>query len=218
MVEHFAEPEALAHAAADVFVREAAGKERFVVALSGGSTPVRMYRHLAGAPVDWSGLHIFWSDDRFVPPDHPDSNEGSARKEFLSKVPIPNEQVHGIYNNTDPATCALKYERLIESVGEPLDLLILGMGDDGHTASLFPGDPSVEESERLVVPSTAPAGIKQRITFTLPLITRFSTVLILVAGRSKRQAWESAISGDASPIGRVLRARPDAICLLHLID
>jgi len=144
---------------------EASG--RFVVALAGGSTPKALYALLAGAPwagrVDWSGVHVFWGDERCVPPDDPASNYRMTREALLAHVPVSEQNVHRIRGEDDPRRAAAAYERVLREtfatpVGPPrhapgarFDLVLLGMGDNGHTASLFPGQTAVRETERWVV-------------------------------------------------------------------
>ena len=131
-----------------------AARGRFTVALGGGSTPAALYRLLASSPladdVDWSRWHVFWGDERCVPPDHPDSNFGMARRTLLDHVPIPPSQVYRMVGEDPPQQAAADYALALADALAPdgrLDLALLGIGDDGHTASLFPGTAALEERE-----------------------------------------------------------------------
>jgi 6-phosphogluconolactonase len=158
-IEVYADADALARAAAAHFVARAAEAiathGRFVVALAGGSTPRATYALLASdklaARVGWLRVHVLWGDGRCVPPDHRDSNYRMAREALLDKIPIPNANVHRIRGELPPAQAAAAYESELESVlgaEGRFDLILLGMGDDGHTASLFPGTAALEEHTR----------------------------------------------------------------------
>ena len=219
-------PAALAAAAADrivAVVRNAIRRRgRCVLALSGGSTPRLVYPLLATPPrataVDWSRVAFFWGDERGVPPDHPDSNYGLARELLLDHLrSLRPDAVHRMpADAADRGAAAVRDERdlrgvLAPSPGGPprLDLVWLGMGADGHTASLFPGAPSLAERQRLVVPATAPTGmtVRDRMTFTLPLINAARTVLFVVAGEDKAAAVRAVRGGSRElPAARV-RAR-----------
>lgn len=171
-------------------VREAG---RFTIALSGGSTPRRLYQLLTSDPhaegIAWEGWHVFWGDERCVPPDHEDSNYRMAREALLDKVAIPRAQVHRIRGEDPPQDAADAYEReLREAFGQArpnFDLVLLGMGDDGHTASLFPGTGALEERERPVAPTSSPGPGTPRVTFTLPLINAARRVVFVVTGAAK---------------------------------
>ena len=166
---------------------------RFAIALSGGSTPRRLYELLASPPcierVAWGRWHVFWGDERCVEPDHPDSNYLMARESFLDHVPIPGDQVHRIRGETSPQSAAEEYEVLLRQVLQGttpvLDLILLGIGDDAHTASLFSNTGALRETERLVVANWAPHLQAHRITFTLPLINAAGAIAFLVTDESK---------------------------------
>jgi 6-phosphogluconolactonase len=201
VIRTFSSPDELSRAAAEAFVAHAQEsilqRGRFVVALSGGSTPRRMYELLVDEymeKVDWQKVHVYWSDDRYVHPSHPDSNEGLARTHLLSRVPIPNLNVHGMFIEGGPKHAAEAYDRLLHHV--EIDLCLLGLGADAHTASLFPGDPSVHETQRLAVASRAPVGVTDRLTMTPPCINSSRMVLFLVAGKDKARAVEAVLRGD----------------------
>ncbi len=179
---------------------------RFSMVLSGGSTPRGLYRLLADEPlrslVDWSRVDVFWGDERCVPPDHPESNFRLARQALLSRVPIPGDRIHRVRGEDEPSRAAKAYDaELRRHAGDPplFSLLLLGLGADGHTASLFPGSPALEDDGRLVAAVRAPSEPSRRITLT-PLALRCSAeVLVLTVGRNK-----------AGALARTLGADPDA--------
>jgi 6-phosphogluconolactonase len=214
-------PAALAEAAADRIVALARNairrRGRFVVALSGGSTPRLVYPLLASPPrigrVDWSRVVFFWGDERGVPPDHPESNFGAARRMLLDHLPaVRPAAVHRMpADAADRDQAAARYAAAIgRAIGDGrFDLVWLGMGPDGHTASLFPGASTLAERRRLVAWATAPASapVPDRMTFTLPLINAARAVLFVVAGPDKAGAVRSVRRGSRElPAARV-RAR-----------
>jgi 6-phosphogluconolactonase len=154
-----------------------------------------VYERLSQSKLDWNGWHVWWSDERIVPPDHPDSNERMAREALLDRVAIPEEQVHPL-RSTDV------------ELPEAFDLILLGVGPDGHTASLFPGDPALEATDpvvRVENPGLPPP--HPRLTFTYPVLNGSRTTTILVGGADKREIVERILAGDESlPAARV-RAR-----------
>ena len=166
-VRIFSTPAALAEDAAERFAalaQEAVEKRgRFAVALSGGGTPQLLFRQLAAEPfagrIPWGQTHVFWGDERCVPPDHPGSNYLSAREALLDHVPLPAGQVYRVRGEWRPEQAAQAYgdelHRVFGSGWPRFDLILLGLGNDGHTASLFPGSAALEEKERLVVPAVA---------------------------------------------------------------
>ena len=164
----------------------------FDLVLSGGSTPKKLYAMMAAPAyresIDWGRLRIWWGDERFVPPSDKDSNEGMARTAMLNHVPVKSENVHPMYRFGTASEAATAYEQELRSelVTKRLDLVLLGLGPDAHTASLFPGDPSIHEEKRCVVASEGAAGVKQRLTLTPPIINAAKEVLFLVAGADKR--------------------------------
>ncbi|HXF99458.1 MAG TPA: 6-phosphogluconolactonase [Bacteroidota bacterium] len=172
--------------------------------LSGGSTPEAIYRMLAAEPlrfqIDWSHLHLFWSDERCVPPDHAESNFRMVREALLRYVPIPQEHVHRIETEYEPETAARRYAetlRTVFSVKAPqipqVDLVLLGLGEDGHTASLFPHTPILNEHERLVSAVFVPTLQAYRISLTLPVLNNARCVMFLVAGASKARILSEVI-------------------------
>ncbi len=222
-------PEDVGRAAADLFCQIAThsiqDRDEFHVALSGGSTPKILYGVLAGdayqQKVDWSRTHVFFSDERFVPPESLESNYRSALDGLLSHVPIPSGNVHPVPTvNIDPDAAARQYSKLIESdvPGDPwprFDLIILGMGPDGHTASLFPGSDALRIDDRLVAPNFVEKLKSWRITFTFPLLNAGRTVLFLVTGEDKAARVEEIAAGADYPAARV---KPDQGELIWLLD
>jgi len=186
---------------------------KFAISLSGGSTPRRFYELLAEAPLPWNRVHWFWGDERFVPPDHPDSNYRMAREALLSRAPVPGANVHAIpTERISPKEAASAYEATLKRFygaemllpQRPLfDVMLLGIGDDGHTASLFPGHAALEEERRWVV---AVHGVKAqaRITLTYPALQSSRESAFLVTGGAKREALRRARAGDRGiPAGRL---------------
>lgn len=166
----------------------------FTIALSGGSTPKPLYEALATKQLPWDKIHVFWGDERYVPADHPDSNQLMARRAWLDRVDIPDSNIHPMpTDEADPAAAARKYEEHLREffqiqVGEiaALDLILLGMGDDGHTASLFPHTEALSVRDQLITVGNKDA--QPRITFTVPLINHAGCVMFVVAGANKRPA------------------------------
>ncbi len=173
------------------------------VALAGGSTPRAFYEVLAEADYPWNEVEVFFGDERCVPPDHPDSNFRMAREALLSKVPA---RVHPMPGESCDAA---GYEAELAEVLGPgvpsLDLVLLGVGDDGHTASLFPGDPALEERHRLVVRVDRPD--HPRLTLTLPVLSAARVAVFLVGGASKRDALGRLLEGGDVPAARVAAER-----------
>jgi 6-phosphogluconolactonase len=178
---------------------------RFVLALSGGSTPKAIYQRLATAPystaLDWSKVHVFWSDERAVAPEHPQSNYRMAMEAGLSTLKIPEEQIHRMPADGDLEQAARDYQQAIETLipDGRFDLIMLGMGDDGHTASLFPETRALKEQERLVVANEVPQLATRRITFTYPLINRARTIVFYVLGEGKAETLERVLEEPYHP-------------------
>jgi 6-phosphogluconolactonase len=196
--------DAIAEAAAGRILESmAAAPKRFAIGLAGGSTPQRLYRLLASSPyrdrIDWARWHVFFSDERRVPLDDPRSNYFNARASLLDHVPILDSQIH-------PLTDADQYEALLRAFfGErpDADLQLLGMGEDGHTASLFPGSVALLETERWVI---APPDVVQgmeRLTWTIPALNAARRKLFLVSGESKRDALSRIRAGEPLPAGLI---------------
>ncbi len=208
--------QAKAQFVADLAKECLAAQGQFTIALSGGSTPRRLYQVLAAPPyaseMDWECWYVFWSDERCVPPDHEDSNYRMAREELLDHVAIPDANVHRMRGEVDPLEAAQAYEAVVREVFQSpapsFDLILLGIGDDGHTASLFPGTEALGEQDRLVVDNWAPDLQVHRITFTLPLINAAKVVAFLDTDETKagvlRQVLEPAPGEEMPPAGLVL--------------
>jgi 6-phosphogluconolactonase len=182
---------------------------------------------LAGEPyrarIPWDQVHLFWGDERCVPPDDPGSNYHLAGETLISQVPIPPENVHRMRGELEPGAAARAYERELHDYfcgpRPRFDLVLLGLGEDGHTASLFPDSPLLAEAERLVAPATAlyqdrPA---QRLTLTLPAINSARQVLFLVGGSAKSQIVQSVVEGPAGQLP-AQRIQPTAGQLTWLLD
>ena len=199
----------LSEAAARTFVEKArkAIKEsgRFAVALAGGSTPKSTYETLSaryGGPedLDWGRVHFFFGDERSVPPEHEDSNYRMAHEELLSHVPAGS--VHRMRGELEPSEAAAHYEQELEEFfgGPPrLDLVLLGIGEDGHTASLFPRTPALEVRDRSVAENPVEKLGTTRVTLTLPAVNAARNVIFLVAGEGKAGALKEILEGDAEP-------------------
>jgi 6-phosphogluconolactonase len=221
----------LAHEAAGRFVelaREAIGSRgRFSVALSGGSTPGALYRLLAEKPyrkqIPWEQVHLFWGDERCVPPKDPDSNFRLADEALISHVPIPADHVHRVLGEWAPADAAGAYERELHDYfcgPQPrFDLVLLGLGSDGHMASLCPNSPSLDETERLVVAVEAHYQDRPacRVTLTLPAINSARQVWFLVTGDSKAEIVQAVLMGHAGQLP-AQRVQPRAGQLTWLLD
>ncbi|HZU89716.1 MAG TPA: 6-phosphogluconolactonase [Stellaceae bacterium] len=216
-IEIGADREAVARRAAEwitALARASAG--RFAIALSGGSTPRPLYRLLAEPPfrdaLPWPRIHWFWGDERFVPWDDKDSNYGMVRAALLAHVPVPPQNIHGIATEGDPGMAARAYEQVLKSYygadrldpARPLfDVQLLGLGADGHTASLIPGTRVLDERERWVAEVTG-GRPEARITLTYPALESSRHTAFLVAGADKREALARVLAGDRTlPAGRL---------------
>lgn len=195
-------PKDLARAAAEHFVE----RRPKTVALSGGSTPKLLFELLADPSepfrnqIAWPNIHFFWSDERHVPPDHPDSNYRMAHEAMLSRVPVAKNHVHRVPGeNPDAAEAASEYEQtLIETTQQSLpqlDLILLGLGPDGHTASIFPGSEVLHETNRLVAAPWVEKFQTYRITMTLPLLNNGASVVFLVSGQEKAKIVKEIFEG-----------------------
>lgn len=221
--------DALTRAAADLFAAEAQAalqaKERFAVALSGGSTPRALYQLLADTPLAWENIHLFWGDERCVPPDHADSNYRMTAESLLNRIAIPPENIHRIQGELPPEEAALRYEdelRRFFADAPRFDLILLGLGDDGHTASLFPDSPALHERTRWVaaVPHAAPPlPLVPRVTLTLPVLNAARQVLFLVSGAGKAQRLAEVLRAPtASPLLPASMVRPGHGDILWMMD
>jgi len=200
----------VAREAADAFVGLVAGvlADRALarVALAGGSTPKAMYRLLASEAlrdrVDWRRVEIFFGDERCVPPDHPDSNYRMAREALLDHVPLGADRVHRIAGERPPAEAAAQYQQKLAALGDPprLDLVLLGMGPDGHTASLFPGTPVLGETRALAAAVFVEKFASWRVTLTAPVLSAAAHVMITTVGAEKAEALATALAGPAGAV------------------
>ena len=198
------------------------------VALSGGSTPKQLGIELTQAPyresVPWGSLQLFWGDERWVPLDSPESNAGEARRGWLDEIGLHEDQIHPFTHGDDPDRSAADYEALVHQLvpGEPVpqfDLILLGMGDDGHTASLFPGTAALAVTDRLVVANLVPKLETVRLTFTAPLINAARNVALLIAGSGKASRLREVLEGSAQPAELPSQlVRPETGKLIWLVD
>lgn len=210
-VEVHADAATLANAAAESFVgaarRAVEERGRFAVALAGGSTPKALYELLAerhAHALDWSLVHAFFGDERPVPPDHEDSNYRTAHEALLGRIAVGS--VHRMRGESDPAEAARLYEAELREFfglaqdGVPqFDLVLLGLGGDGHTLSLFPGTPALEVHDRLVVENPVEKLGQTRITLTAPVANAARAATFLVAGEGKAEAVREILDGSADP-------------------
>jgi 6-phosphogluconolactonase len=220
------DPASLAHLAAGWLATRIDAKQGpFRLVLSGGSTPRALYALLGSeyrARIDWSRVELFWGDERFVPYSDPDSNFRMAQETLLSKIDIPSANVHPIPTNGEPADAAHCYEILLRNIygsekfnpARPLfDVILLGLGSDGHTASLLPGEPVLEEHEKWVA-SVMHGRTEPRITLTYPAIASSAAMALLVTGSDKAQAVRKARAGDISLPAARIRAQGEVIWFL----
>lgn len=212
MIKIFEDKTQLSKAAAELFVKkaqEAVQKNgRFTVALTGGSSPVHFYSLLSQAPyfnqVPWEKTFIFWGDERWVPLDDDRSNAKNAKITFINKVPVPADQVYPMWQDgVEPEEFARQYEQLIQKhfnqEAPQFDLILLGMGDDGHTASLFPGTEVLHEKSRWVQSYYLESQSMHRITLTAPLINQAKTICFLTFGSNKAPALFNVLEGERNP-------------------
>jgi 6-phosphogluconolactonase len=182
----------------------------FRLVISGGNTPKPLFLLLARLSKNdfpWDRTHFFWSDERHVPPEHPESNYRMAAETLLREAPIPPAQVHRIpTGNEAPEADARAYEDVLRAHfglpfgGSPhFDLTLLGLGEDGHTASLFPGSGVLKKDVRWVVASESPAGVRKRITLTLPALNASQLVVFLVSGEAKADILREVLKGSGPP-------------------
>jgi 6-phosphogluconolactonase len=226
----------LSRAAASEFIRQGRRavqeKGQFSVALSGGSTPKSLYSLLVNdsslrKEVPWDQTHFFWGDERHVPPDHPESNYRMTKEAMFSKIVIPSENIHRIRaENPNAQQAAEEYEETVRTffhlkAGDlpRFDLVLLGMGPDGHTASLFPGTEALREQRRLVVANWVEKFHTHRITMTLPTLNQAAFVLFLVSGEEKAETLRQVLEerGQPPPFPSQL-VRPTQGRLLWLVD
>lgn len=220
----------LAHEAAQEFHRlaETAVQERgrFSVALSGGNTPRAVYSLLASEQkqLPWDCIHIFFGDERHVPPDHPDSNFRMASESLLSRVPIPEKNIHRIHAELDAETAAAEYDQQLRDFFHltnhdwpRFDLIFLGIGEDGHTASLFPESKALADASRRVAANWVEKYKTFRITLTLPVLNHTAEVVFLVSGAGKAQIL-SQVLGPGARKFPAQSVQPENGRLLWLVD
>jgi len=207
----FQNEESLAEAAAELLIAIAThaieGRGRFVVSLSGGTTPERLYALLATPPycnrMPWNNTFIFWGDERCVPSDDDQNNAHMAKLFLLDHIDIPSTNIHPIPVDLEPEIAAKKYEDLIKKFfGEDtprFDLIFLGLGENGHTASLFPGSDAIFENKRLVKEVYVGEQHMYRITMTPPLINQAHTIIFLVEGENKAAILNTVLTGPQQP-------------------
>jgi 6-phosphogluconolactonase len=222
----FADAPALVAGATDFIATEAAAaiaaRGNFSIALSGGNTPKPVYEALAGKPLDWRQIHLFFGDERCVPPDDPRSNYHMAKAALIDRVAIPPGNIHRMRGEDEPNAAASAYAEEIKSALRPdarFDLVLLGLGDDGHTASLFPGLAAVSETERTVLACYVESVGMWRLTLTPPSINGARRVAFLVSGADKAIMIHRVLQGPRQPV--VLPSqivRPGEKPALWLID
>lgn len=210
--------------AVDLFVVAARRSARPAVALAGGSTPKRLFSLLAApdtsSTVAWDRINFFWGDERCVPADHPDSNFRMANEALLSKVPVPAANVHRMRGELEPKKAAVEYEEIMMAAlpdrpWPKLDLVLLGAGEDGHTASLFPGTAGLEETRRWVVAQRVEKLNTSRITLTFPVINNARRIVVMAAGAGKADVMAAVFSGAGRlPIEQVVPVDGELIWLL----
>jgi 6-phosphogluconolactonase len=217
-IKYYVEPDAetLARRAAQYFVEmtgeAVAGRGRARIAISGGSTPKATFKLLADAAepwrqhMPWDKLDLYWVDERCVPPDDPESNYRMTREALLDHVPLGPGQIHRMEGELEPEAAAARYESMLrdtfrlEGAESPrFDLIALGMGPDGHTASLFPHTAAIHEMSRLVTANHVPQKDTWRITLTWPVIDRASSVFFLIAGADKAEILHEVLTGPHDP-------------------
>ena len=233
-VRIFKDGEELSRAAAGLFVDQGAraveARGRFLVVLNGGSTPTRLFQLLASEfrdRVSWSAVHVFWGDERCVPPNDPGSSYGQARELLLTHVPVQDEQIHRIQGELGPAEASKEYSRLLRKFASPplewprFDLVYLGMGEDGHTASLFPGSPVDVSEPTLAVTADYQDRPAERVTLTPVVFNSARLIVFMAAGEKKSNTLAEVLSDkhtrnpERYPAQRI---RPQEGRLIWLVD
>jgi 6-phosphogluconolactonase len=207
----FNDPDELSHAVAkwmaDIIASTLKKSDRFTIALSGGSTPKLLHKILAADPykeqIDWSKLHIFWGDERDVPFEDDRNNAKMAYDTLLNFVPVPPSQVHVMRTDIPAAESAAEYEKILhtyfDGAAASFDLVLLGMGDDGHTLSLFPGTAAVHEEKAWAIAYYLKAQDMSRITLTKTIVNRSARVAFMTTGTGKAHALKEVLKGDYNP-------------------
>ncbi|NVN89364.1 MAG: 6-phosphogluconolactonase [Desulfuromonadales bacterium] len=211
MIKVFSTIETLSTGIAELFASAAeqavASQGRFSALLSGGETPRRTYELLAQEPfrqrIPWNSIHLFWGDERCVADTDPRSNAHVVRQTLLDRVPMPERQIHPITCDGSPQTAASAYETSLRSHFSDdkarFDLVMLGLGDDGHTASLFPGTAALREQHHWVIATQKPGEDIMRVTVTIPLLNQAGLVVFLVAGPGKASVLRRVLEGPLTP-------------------
>jgi len=212
LIRVFEDLEMLSRAAADRVVEAAAmalqQRGRSLLALNGGNTPARLFQILAAegqAAINWERTQVYWGDERCVPPDHPESSYGQARQALLSRVRIPDENIHRIKGELGPVAASRDYAEVLRLQADPgldwprFDLVLLGMGEDGHTASLFPGSDPLVTQPTLPVTARYQGRPAERVTLTPPVFNSARLVLFMVSGQSKAATLRRVLSDPFEP-------------------
>lgn len=222
--------EAVAREAAERFVcsaiRSVAEYREFYVAIPGGSSPKEMFKLLAtdeyARTIPWDKTQIFFTDERCVPPDSGESNYRQAYDLLFSKIPIPDSNIHRFYSELPPEEAAASYDESIRNImgyERQFDLIILGMGSDSHTASLFPNSPALDETRRFAVENYVEKLDAYRLTLTIPVLSSARNIIILAIGKEKAEALSIALNGQSNPnLYPVQAIQPNQGTLLWIVD
>jgi 6-phosphogluconolactonase len=214
----------------ELYRRAVSDEKRFTVLLSGGKTPDSVYFLLAESEIqkelNWSKIHLFWGDERFVPPSDPESNFGAFKKLVISRVAVPITNIHPIETDEPtPELAARKYEEHLKTFFKldresfpQFDLIFLGVGEDGHTASLFPGTSELNESRRWVVPTHNKTAKNERVTVTLPLLNAGKNIAVLAAGETKSAVLKRVFCPEGSSRLPIQMIRPFNGSLTYFLD
>lgn len=196
---------AVAKQIADVATRTISERGIFRIALAGGETPRKCYRELAKQDVEWQHVHIYFGDERCLPADDADRNDYMVQKALLNHVSLPKSNLHRIPAEAGPVAAASAYSGLLLPI-MPLDMVLLGVGEDGHTASLFPGNSALEGASAVLPVFDAPKPPPQRVTLGYRAINSAREKTILIAGSGKHSALEQILQGKLLPAARILNA------------
>lgn len=233
MIAVYPDHDSLSLAAAEVFARYAQSsieeRDRFTVSLSGGSAPLRTYELLAGPPfrdgIDWKRVHVFWGDERCVPLTDPRSNAGAACRTLLDRVPVPRSQIHPISCTESSRKAAREYEALLRSFfpldSDGFDLAFLGLGTNGHTASLFPESDALGEREKWAAGTCPAGGDLCRVTLTASFFNRSAVAAFIVSGEAKADVLREVLEGPRDPRklpAQLIAPRRPGSRLLWLLD
>ncbi len=210
IIEVVPNPSSLAERAAEEFFRLAelamANEGRFTVALAGGTTPQLMYTFLSKMNLSWDRIHFFWGDERCFPPDHQNSNYHMAYETLIKAIPSPSQNIHRIQGEFPVEQAAKQYKEdlylFFKGTLPRFDLILLGLGSDGHTASLFPGTPAAREMSNWVAPvihRDPPLPLVDRVTLTLPVLNSAAQVLFMVSGAEKAESLAQVLHGKSQP-------------------